>query len=96
MTDETKNDKPEEATDKSVDKGEFVAPESGNAPTATAYLGNDEWTGTEPILQGSPYYHNGRLITTQEELDAIRKEFDEYAKNDENVVNPGGDPKPKK
>lgn len=93
MTEETK---PEEATEKSVDKGDFVAPESGEAPTATAYLGNDEWTGTDPILQGSPYYHNGRLITTQEELDRVREEFEKYVKDDSNVVNPGGDPKPKK
>ncbi len=93
MTDENK---PEEATEKSVDKGDYVAAETGNAPTATAYLGNDEWVGTEPILQGSPYYHNGRLITTQEELDAIRAEFAKYAKDDSNVVNPGGDKPAKK
>lgn len=65
----------------------FVATETGEKPTAEDYLGHGEYTSTEPILQGSPYYHNGRLITTQEELDAIRKEFDEYAKDDSNVVN---------
>lgn len=74
----------------------FVATESGEKPTAEDYLGHGEYTSTEPILQGSPYYHNGRLITTQEELDEIRAEFDKYAKDDSNVVNPGGDKKSSK
>ena len=65
----------------------FVATETGKPPTAEDYLGHGEYTSSEPILQGSPYYHNGRLITTQEELDAIRAEFDKYAKDDSNVVN---------
>jgi hypothetical protein len=74
----------------------FVATETGEKPTAEDYLGDGEYTSTEPILQGSPHYHNGRLITTQEELDEIRAKFDEYAKDDKNVVNPGGDKPAKK
>lgn len=65
----------------------FVATETGDAPTAQDYLGNGEYTSSEPILQGSPHYHNGRLVTTQKELDAIRADFEKYAKDDSNVVN---------
>jgi len=55
----------------------FVASETGEAPTALSYLGHGEYTGTDPIVQGAPHYYNGRLVTTQEELDEIRAKIEE-------------------
>ena len=70
------------ATSDEAERGteDFVATESGKAPTAEDYLGNGEFTSSAPILQGSPHYYKGRLLTTQEELDAARKEEEEERK----------------
>ncbi len=79
----------ETATADEAERGteDFVATETGKAPTAEDYLGDGEFTSDAPILQGSPHYYKGRLLTTQEELDAARKEeFEELKKGAPEVV----------
>ena len=59
---------------------DFVATETGEAPTAEDYLGDGQFSSDAPILKGAPHYYKGRLLTTQEELDAAREEeFKELA-----------------